>query len=139
MYAHITQIITLAIVIAAISAELTAVLQAFSYMRKQKPMPLSFYWKVLVVRWQWASPLFHEVYRRRIGQDPAYCVSRALYAYAVTQATFLLAHVLGDKMISLRLTLDASVVVAAGYFLGADGKAFYKQRANVMALVKTNA
>lgn len=76
MYAHITQIITLAIVIATISAELTAVLQAFSYMRKQKPMPLSFYWKVLVVRWQWASPLFHQVYRRRIGQDPAYCKPR---------------------------------------------------------------
>lgn len=42
-------------------------------------------------------------------------------------------------MISLRLTLDASVVVAAAYFLDAYGKAFYKQRANVMGLVKTNA
>jgi len=51
----------------------------------------------------------------------------------------LLTHVPGDKMISPPLTLDASVVVAAGYFLDAYGKAFYKQRVNVMGLVKTNA
>jgi hypothetical protein len=139
MYAHIAQIITLAIVIAAVSAELNAVLQAFNYMRKQRPMPLSFYWKVLVIRWQWASPLFHEVYRKRIGQDPAYRVSKALKVYALAQATFLLAHVLGDQMISLRLTFDASVVVAASYFVAAYGKSFYHQRAAVMAQVKVNA
>ena len=139
MYAHIAQIITLAIVIAAVSAEFTAVLQAFSYMRKQKPMPLSLYWKVLVVRWQWASPMFHEVYRQRIGKDPAYRVSKALKVFALAQSTFLLAHVLGDQMITLRLTFDASVIVASGYFLGAYGKSFYRQRAAVMAQVKAAA
>ena len=139
MYATFFQYVTLAIVIGAVSAELTAVLQAFRYMAKQKPMPVSFWVKVAVLRWQWASPLFHEVYRQRIGKAPAYRVSKALKVYALAQATFLVAHVLGDTMITLRLTFDASVVVAASYFAVTYGKAFYKQRADVLALVKANA
>lgn len=136
MYANIFQLITLTIVIGAVSAELTAVLQAFRYMKKQKPMPASFWVKVAVLRWMWASPMFHEVYRKRISKDPAYRVSNALKVYALAQSTFLLAQLLGDTMITLRLTLDASVVVATGYFLGAYGKSFYRQRAAVMAQVK---
>jgi hypothetical protein len=83
--------------------------------------------------------MFHEVYRRRIGKDPAYRVSKALKVYALTQSTFLLAHLLGDTMITLRLTFDASVVVGASYFLCAYGKALYQVRASVMAQVKAIA
>lgn len=141
MFATIAQLVTLAIVIAAVSSEMQAMLQALRYMSRYQLKLLSpvksakLFWH----RWMWASPLFHEVYCKSIGKRPAYRISRALYVFAVVLATLELSYLLGHHEISQRLAVDAAVVTAVSYFMTTYGKAFYRSRASVMAQVKANA
>ena len=102
---------------AVVSTEVYSVLHGLHYAVKEGGG-----WRVALARYQWASPLFHEVASTDAGREPAYRASRVagVFAAAVTMLAFAGA--------SLYVAVGAAVLVAASFGAAAYGRAFFAQR-----------
>lgn len=82
-------------------------------------------WRVAMTRYQWASPLFHEVAAREQGEDPAYRASRIVGVFGAASALLAFAGA------GMYVTGGAAVLVACAYGAAAYGTAFVAQRSMV--------
>jgi hypothetical protein len=110
----------LAALMAVVSSEVYAALHGAHYAVKDGGG-----WRVAVARYQWASPLWHEVAQREQGNSPAYRASRVVGVLGAAAA------VLAFTGASFYVAAGAAVLVAASFGAAAYGQAFVMHRATV--------
>jgi hypothetical protein len=114
-------IVFMAALAALVSSEVHAALYAVHFARKEGGG-----WRVALARYQWASPLWHEVASADAGHRAAYRASYVAGVWLVAAA-------------ALTLSVDAPFIVdlgvatlaAAGFGVVAYGKAFMQHRSMV--------
>lgn len=116
----------LAALMALVRAEVYAGLHAWHYASKHEGT-LTSRAKVALARYQWASPAFHEVQRKGIGQKPAYRASLVMLVWLVTAT---LAAVMLDGA-PMMLALGMATLVATAFGGATYGRAFIAHRASV--------
>lgn len=110
-------LVVLAALMAVVSTEFYSMLHGLHYAVKEGGG-----WRVALARYQWASPLFHELASVDAGREPAYRASRVVgvFAAAVTVMAFAGA--------SFYVAGGAAVLVTASFGAAAYGKAFFAHR-----------
>lgn len=136
MFAMISGVVVMALVMSVVSSELYALLGAVGYARKQGGS-LATQAKMALARYEWASPLLHELAAHDAGVDPAYKASYAVALFGGVLTALAVGHYAGALGgMSAMEALGAAALTAGGFFGSAYGRAFMAHRERVERAVQ---
>lgn len=131
MFAMISGIAVMALVMGVVSSELYALLGAVSFAQKQVGSLVTRA-KVAWARYEWASPMLHELAAHDAGVDPAYKASYAVAVFGGVLTALAVGHFAGAlEGMSAMEALGAAALTAGGFFGSAYGRAFMAHRERV--------
>jgi hypothetical protein len=136
MFAVISSVVVMAVAMAVVSSELYAALGAVGYAKRQAGSLVTRA-KVAWARYEWASPLLHELAAHDAGVDPAYKASYAVAVFGGVLTALAVGHFAGALGgMSAMEALGAATLTAGGFFGSAYGRAFMAHRERVERAVQ---